>query len=300
MQCHLWRISRQQRRNGNQDDNDSLQDTLHDEDELWRGVVGPGIVSHRSRKRRLTQAIVDTLPTRIYGEEKQVDGECQELPSEEKKEEQNKTCNDEEVALPYYQDHEQNQPTQINKEEEKREKKEDNDDSSCITNKTKSLSILSTVITLNHENNEQQQQHQLQEQASCVICLESFIHGDVLRTLPCQHEYHRDCIDTWLTKKSAACPLCLQTVRMPTEPPEAHVRESTQYTNEHPSSIHQLQQIPALTTEDDPGRVEESIELEPTNTTSNFNNNNYNNNNNERGHIESMRRLWWYGEPPMM
>ena len=33
-----------------------------------------------------------------------------------------------------------------------------------------------------------------QEQASCVICLESFAQGDILRTLPCNHEYHRDCI----------------------------------------------------------------------------------------------------------
>ena len=197
MQCHLWRISRQQRRNSNQDDNDSLQDTLHDEDGLWRDVVGPGVVNHRGRKRRLTQAIVDTLPTRIYGEEKQIHDGCQELSSDEKKEEEeqieSKSIKDEGTTLSYNQHHEQKQPRQ--KDKEGREK-EESDGSSCITNKSTSLSILSTVVTLNHGDDNEQQEHQqqLQEQASCVICLESFVHGDVLRILPCHHEYHRDCI----------------------------------------------------------------------------------------------------------
>jgi hypothetical protein len=32
------------------------------------------------------------------------------------------------------------------------------------------------------------------ELSSCVICLDSFATGDILRCLPCNHEYHRDCI----------------------------------------------------------------------------------------------------------
>lgn len=36
------------------------------------------------------------------------------------------------------------------------------------------------------------------ELTSCVICLDNFETGDVLRRLPCNHEYHRDCIGIYI------------------------------------------------------------------------------------------------------
>ncbi|KAG2216711.1 hypothetical protein INT45_005664 [Circinella minor] len=45
-------------------------------------------------------------------------------------------------------------------------------------------------------------------EVSCVICLDEFSSGDTVRKLPCGHEYHCECIDPWLTIKSASCPLC--------------------------------------------------------------------------------------------
>lgn len=46
-------------------------------------------------------------------------------------------------------------------------------------------------------------------QAKCVICFDDFeSHCTEVRELPCQHIYHPDCIDEFLTKKSSLCPVC--------------------------------------------------------------------------------------------
>ncbi|KAI8619116.1 hypothetical protein BC830DRAFT_1105716 [Chytriomyces sp. MP71] len=42
---------------------------------------------------------------------------------------------------------------------------------------------------------------------SCPVCLEDFKELEVLRELPCQHLFHRRCIDAWLTR-SNLCPTC--------------------------------------------------------------------------------------------
>ncbi|KAF9151593.1 hypothetical protein BG015_006449 [Linnemannia schmuckeri] len=43
---------------------------------------------------------------------------------------------------------------------------------------------------------------------TCAICLDEFSEGEEIRTLPCHHEFHCECIDPWLTRKSSTCPLC--------------------------------------------------------------------------------------------
>mmetsp|Transcript_92962 Transcript_92962/g.199371 ORF Transcript_92962/g.199371 Transcript_92962/m.199371 type:complete len:254 (-) Transcript_92962:33-794(-) len=45
----------------------------------------------------------------------------------------------------------------------------------------------------------------------CAICLNAFVAGDLVRTLPCSHRYCCICIDQWLAD-SRSCPLCKQVV----------------------------------------------------------------------------------------
>lgn len=43
--------------------------------------------------------------------------------------------------------------------------------------------------------------------SACPICLEPFVVNDTVRTIPCFHAFHKDCIDPWLAQK-ANCPVC--------------------------------------------------------------------------------------------
>ncbi|CAM6038685.1 unnamed protein product [Sphagnum compactum] len=46
------------------------------------------------------------------------------------------------------------------------------------------------------------------EAPQCYICLVEYEEGDSVRTLPCNHEYHKNCVDKWLTEIHGVCPLC--------------------------------------------------------------------------------------------
>jgi hypothetical protein len=43
---------------------------------------------------------------------------------------------------------------------------------------------------------------------SCTVCQDEFNEEDMVRILPCEHIYHPDCIDDWLTAHSYKCPCC--------------------------------------------------------------------------------------------
>lgn len=43
----------------------------------------------------------------------------------------------------------------------------------------------------------------------CIICIEMYEPQDVLRTLKCNHTFHKQCIETWLEYSSNThCPIC--------------------------------------------------------------------------------------------
>lgn len=49
------------------------------------------------------------------------------------------------------------------------------------------------------------------DKSSCNICLSEFDEGEKIRTLPCFHSFHCNCIDNWLNRK-AECPVCRSSV----------------------------------------------------------------------------------------
>lgn len=42
----------------------------------------------------------------------------------------------------------------------------------------------------------------------CPICLTRYEKTDDVSALPCSHEFHRECICTWLSNYRKTCPLC--------------------------------------------------------------------------------------------
>ncbi len=45
----------------------------------------------------------------------------------------------------------------------------------------------------------------------CLICLVDYENGDEVRTLPCSHDFHKDCVDSWLYNHSS-CPACRSSI----------------------------------------------------------------------------------------
>jgi hypothetical protein len=52
---------------------------------------------------------------------------------------------------------------------------------------------------------------QLHNQVACPICLEDFTSGQEIRRFPCNHIFHKDCIDNWL-RLNITCPMCRMSI----------------------------------------------------------------------------------------
>ncbi|GJN37898.1 hypothetical protein PR202_gb26897 [Eleusine coracana subsp. coracana] len=52
----------------------------------------------------------------------------------------------------------------------------------------------------------------------CAFCLSAVRDGDEVRELRCQHVFHRACLDAWLVRPRATCPLCRDRL-LPADPP---------------------------------------------------------------------------------
>lgn len=49
------------------------------------------------------------------------------------------------------------------------------------------------------------------KEEECSVCQSEYEEGEKLRTLPCFHVYHKDCIDQWLKQKNS-CPVCFKPI----------------------------------------------------------------------------------------
>ncbi|KAJ5368449.1 uncharacterized protein N7496_008209 [Penicillium cataractarum] len=67
---------------------------------------------------------------------------------------------------------------------------------------------------------------------SCPICTDDFIKGQDLRVLPCNHQFHPECIDPWLVNVSGTCPLC----RIDLNPPKTEDNAEQEGENADPQS----------------------------------------------------------------
>uniref|UniRef100_A0A0A9FAY2 RING-type domain-containing protein n=1 Tax=Arundo donax TaxID=35708 RepID=A0A0A9FAY2_ARUDO len=54
----------------------------------------------------------------------------------------------------------------------------------------------------------------------CVFCLSAIRDGEEVRELRCRHVFHRACLDAWLIRPRATCPLCRDRL-LPSDPPRA-------------------------------------------------------------------------------
>lgn len=55
---------------------------------------------------------------------------------------------------------------------------------------------------------------------TCAVCIADFCSGDLLRRLPCRHNFHKGCIDKWLLRNKR-CPLCMAAIDVLPTGPEA-------------------------------------------------------------------------------
>mmetsp|Transcript_21597 Transcript_21597/g.26746 ORF Transcript_21597/g.26746 Transcript_21597/m.26746 type:complete len:450 (-) Transcript_21597:25-1374(-) len=46
-----------------------------------------------------------------------------------------------------------------------------------------------------------------EDKRQCMVCLDDFKTGQTIRTLPCLHNFHDNCVDKWLSV-NASCPIC--------------------------------------------------------------------------------------------
>ncbi|OLY77732.1 E3 ubiquitin-protein ligase [Smittium mucronatum] len=45
-------------------------------------------------------------------------------------------------------------------------------------------------------------------EGECLICFDPILQTELVRSIPCHHVFHKDCLDIWLKTRSTMCPIC--------------------------------------------------------------------------------------------
>ncbi|KAL4586538.1 hypothetical protein LXL04_011174 [Taraxacum kok-saghyz] len=53
------------------------------------------------------------------------------------------------------------------------------------------------------------------EEVECAICLNKVEDDDEIRELRCDHHFHKNCLDMWVSYGHATCPLCRDNLVVP-------------------------------------------------------------------------------------
>jgi hypothetical protein len=54
----------------------------------------------------------------------------------------------------------------------------------------------------------QKEENKNEQFQKCIICMEKYIINDEVKTLPCFHLFHKECIDHWFKAGNDSCPIC--------------------------------------------------------------------------------------------
>lgn len=88
------------------------------------------------------------------------------------------------------------------------------------TNEFTSRESTETKVEQNNEETIEGEHQHIWEIDTCAICIDVMDPEDEIRVLSCGHIFHTECIDPWLTKRNAFCPLCKEDLYILAHPDE--------------------------------------------------------------------------------
>ena len=128
-------------------------------------------------------------------EEEEEDDEEEEEEEDDDEEEENENNNDE--------GNDSEESDEENDEEEEEDSNEENNKKVQIFNDKKKQLILD----LNEFQYKHIKKYSKIKEKKCSICLVKYKKSDLIKELPCNHIFHKNCILKWI-EKSNVCPIC--------------------------------------------------------------------------------------------